>query len=72
MHLNETHEGPAARTNACSGPPFGPGFDPETVERIEKLEVHGSSIGDPGSDFCVFKAFDAEGQEIGSRRLAGY
>ena len=72
MHVIEKLEGDMARRTARQAAPFGAGFPVEIVEKTELLEIHGSSITDPGPDFCEFKAFDAEGMKIGERRVAGY
>lgn len=72
MHLIETHEGTRAQQVAAEGIPFGAGFPKEIAEQTTKLEVHGSSFNDPGPDFCLFKAFNADGEVVGERRVNGY
>jgi hypothetical protein len=42
------------------------------VAKTETLEVHGSEINDPGPDFCEFRAFDAGGNLVGTKRVNGY
>ena len=71
-YLMGAHEGAAAKQLAGTDAPFGPGFPPEVVEKMAKLEVWGSSIKDAGSDYVVFKAFDADGKEIRVRTVGGY
>lgn len=72
-HLIQTHATPeAAQEVAKTREPFGPGFPNTVVEKIAKLEVWGSSLKDPGGDYCEFRAFDADGKTIDSRRLGGY
>jgi hypothetical protein len=72
MNLEVKFDGGRARKQAAAPPPFGPAFAPEIVARTERLEVHGSSFKDPGADFCEFRAFDAEGTLIATKRMEGY
>jgi hypothetical protein len=72
MHLIEAHDGDAAVRVASERIPFGAGFPTEIAEKTKKLEVHGSSFNDPGPDFCLYRAFDADGQMIGERQVNGY
>lgn len=72
MHLVQRCAGEEARNMATSPPPFGPGFGPDVASRTETVEVWGSSSSDPGPDFCEFRAFDANGQEIARARTGGY
>ena len=65
-------KGKEARENAAAAPPFGPRFSPEVVAKTKTLEVHGSEFSDPGPDYCEFRAFDAQGNLIGSKRVDGY
>ena len=71
MHLIETHTGEAARALATTRRPFGPGFSEEEAQTIHTLEVHGSSFNDPNSDYCEFRAINAQGQ-LPPRRITGY
>jgi len=64
-------EGGPARKQAAAPPPFGPGFNAEIVAGTETLEVHGSEISDPGPDYCEFRAINAEGTIIGTKRVNG-
>lgn len=72
MHLHTKSTGTAARSLASSPPPFGPGFRDEVVARVEAVEVWASGFGDPGDDFCEFRALDAAGKEIARTRIGGY
>ncbi len=72
MKLDVKFEGGRARKQAAAPPPFGPGFIPEIVAETETLEVHGSEFNEPGPDYCVFRAFDAEGHIVGTKRINGY
>jgi hypothetical protein len=65
-------KGKEAKENAAAAPPFGPGFNAEIVATTETLEVHGSEISDPGPDYCEFRAFNAGGNIIGTKRVNGY
>lgn len=71
-HLIVSHEGAAAQIVASLTPPFGPEFPSEVVEQTERLEVWGSGLNDAGCDYCIFKAFAADGNEIKTRTLGGY
>lgn len=72
MKIDVKFQGGRARKQAAAPPPFGPEFSPEIVARIETLEVHGSELKDPGPDYCEFRAIDAEGNVIGTKRIDGY
>ena len=71
-HIIETICGDAARLKAEEKPPLGAGFPQELLPDIEVLEVWGSSIKDPGPDWCEFKAFDRSGTMIKTIRVSGY
>lgn len=62
-------EGQEAKTKAAERPPLGPGVEDP---RIASLEMWGSSFTDPGEDWCEFRLYDANGIELGKRRLRGY
>ncbi len=72
MKLEVKFEGGRARKQAAAVPPFGPAFDPEIIAKTETLEIHGSDFKDPGADYCEFRAFDAEGTLIATKRMEGY
>ena len=72
MNLHAKSIGERARKQAEVQPPFGPGFDAKIVGQTETLEVHGTSFNDAGPDYCEFRAFDAKGEQIGTRRIGGY
>jgi hypothetical protein len=72
MNLDVKFEGGRARKQASATPPFGPAFSAEIVAKTETLEVHGTEISDPGPDYCEFRAFNAEGNLIGTKRVNGY
>jgi hypothetical protein len=71
-HLIKASTGEKARKEARTPRPFGPGLPDSVVRRTEKLEVVGSSFDDPGADWCEFRAYDADGKLIASRRVMGY
>lgn len=72
MKLEVKFQGGRARKQAAAPPPFGPEFNPEIVARTERLEVHASEFKDAGADFCEFRAFDAEGTLIATKKINGY
>lgn len=72
MHLISTETGAAAKKEACTMPPFGPGFGEDVRAAVEKLEVWGTKASNPGPDYCEFRAFDAQGKQIGTKRVDGY
>ena len=72
MKLIEKFSGVQAKQSAASRPPCGAGFSEKIVSKTETLEVHGSEINDPGPDYCEFRAIDAEGNIIGTKRVNGY
>ena len=72
VHLIESRDGKRAKKAAEERAPFGPGFPESVATRTERLEVWGSSFNDPGPDLCLFRAFDAAGQVVAERKVAGY
>lgn len=72
MNLIAKFTGLHARKEAASKPPFGAGFKAEIVAKTETLEVHGSELKDAGGDFCEFRAFDANGTLLGTKKVNGY
>lgn len=72
MTLLAKFTGLHARKEAAARPPFGAGFKAEIVARTETLEVHGSELKDPGSDYCEFRAIDAEGTLLETKKVRGY
>jgi hypothetical protein len=72
MYQGETRTGEAAKKLAADGYPFGPGWPEELVERIHKVEIWHSSFNDPGPDFNLFKAIDAEGKLLTEKKIGGY
>lgn len=72
MNLIAKFTGEAARKEAAGKPPFGAGFNAEIVAKTETLEVHGSELKDPGPDYCEFRAINAGGNIIGTKRVNGY
>jgi hypothetical protein len=71
-HLTKAKTGEKARKEARAPRPFAPGLPDSVASRTEKLEVVGSSFDDPGADWCEFRAYDADGRLITSRRVRGY
>lgn len=65
-------EGQPAQKEAQSKPPFGPGLDPAVAGAIQILEIWGSSFSDPAGDYTEFKAFNKDGEQIASKRVAGF
>lgn len=69
--LNES-EGDDAKRQAREPAPFGPAFPEPVVAVTAKLETWGSSFTDAGGDWCEFRAFNASGEQIATRRIDGY
>lgn len=72
MYLISSTTASDLKAAAMRNPPFGPGFSEEESARGARLDVWGTSLNDPGSDYCVFALWDAEGKQIASRRVEGY
>jgi len=72
MKMLARFSGVHARTEAAAKPPFGAGFKAAIVAKTESLEVHGSEIGDAAPDCCEFRAFDADGNLVGTKKVKGY
>ena len=72
MNFLAKAKGQLARADAAAAPPFGAGFNAEIVVKTEVLEVNGSEFSAPGIDYCEFRAFDARGNLVGTKRVDGY
>jgi len=72
MTLVAKFTGIHARQEAAARPPFGAGFKAKIVAKTETLEVHGSEACDPGPDFCEFRAIDAGGTLLATKKVRGY
>jgi len=72
VNLIAKFTGNQAKQSAASKPPSGAGFSEKIVSKLETLEVHGSEVNDPGPDYCEFRAIDAAGNIIGTKRVNGY
>ena len=70
MHLIETVT-ETMEVQAKSKPPFGPGFAAVPEEAV-KMEVWGSSLKDPGPEYCEFRLLDKDGNVLDKKRVAGY
>lgn len=65
--------GEHARKAVQEKPPFGLSItDEEVIARVERVKVTGSSFTDPGDDWVLIEAFDAEGKDVASRKVEGY
>jgi len=72
MYQGETYTGEAAKKFAKAKYPFGAGFSEDTADKVHTVEVWHSSFKDPGPDFNIFKALDANGNLIAENRADGY
>lgn len=71
-YLISTFSGETAKYQAQARRPFGPGLDRGLAQRVEKLEVWGSTFKDPGGDYCEYKAYDANNTLLANERVQGY
>ena len=71
-HKLSDADGEEAKKQASERAPFGPGFPEPVVAMTVRLEVWGSSFKDDGGDWCEFRAFDAQGKSLATRRIDGY
>jgi len=65
------NDDPKMKQTATQSAPFGPGFDQETVEQADSMQVWGSSFDDPGADFVEFQLFNGD-KMIAKKRVGGY
>jgi hypothetical protein len=56
---------------ALEPPPFGAGW-PEVVRIAETILVYESEAHEAGPHFYLLLAYDAEGNEVGRKRLTGW
>lgn len=71
MYLYETHEGKEAKEFVNRRLPSG-GEWPEVACEVQRVEVWASNIDDSGADHYVLVAIDADGEEIGRKRIRAY
>ncbi len=70
MHLYDTIKDENARTFCETTLKMEPAeFDLDAVNRVE---VFGTDIDDPGSDYCEFRVIDCQGKVMAVRRELGY
>ena len=60
MYLFATSTLPNLKVEARTKPPFGLGFDAETVERATRMESWATQITDPGPDRMEFRLFKGD------------
>lgn len=70
--LRDSYSGQQAREQAEEQPPLGPGMPQDILPHIEKLEVWASKFEEPGPDYCEFRAFNAKGERIFTKKVDGY
>jgi hypothetical protein len=70
MRLEETYTGAEAQRFALEPPPYGAGW-PEVADEAETILVYESEPSDPGHQFVLLLAYDAEGNEVGRKQLGG-
>lgn len=70
MHLYDTIKGEDARSFCESTLKLdGADFD---LDAINRVEVFGTDIDDPGEDYCEYRVIDCSGKVIAVRREQGY
>ena len=70
MYLYDTLKGEAARKYCEDSLKLDPSrFDLDSVNRIE---VYGTDLDDPGEDYCEFRVIDCRDKVIAVRREMGY
>lgn len=49
-------------------------MEPEVwdLNAVNRVEIHGTSLEDPGTDYCEFRVFDRSNKLMISRRELGY
>lgn len=72
MHKIDELTGDNARILCLSKPPFGPGAGAAETAQVERIEIWGSGIKDPGPDYCEVRTFDAAGAALKIYRIEGY
>jgi len=70
-YVMEKYEGPAAKTKAENDGWLEPNMR-DVREKVERLELLGSSFSDPGADFCEWIAYDENGAILSTRTINGY
>ncbi len=66
MHLHDTLKGQFCETTLRMTPAE---FD---LDAINRVEIFGTDIDDPGDDYCEFGVIDCQGKVMAVRRELGY
>lgn len=70
MHLYETKKGQAAAEFCAETLKLDPAqFDLASIDRVE---IFGTDIDDPGDDYCEFRVIDNKDKVLAVRREMGY
>ncbi|MEA3376529.1 MAG: hypothetical protein U9R72_10100 [Chloroflexota bacterium] len=70
MRLQATYRGAEAQRFAFEPPPYGAGW-PEVADEADVIFVYEKEPHEPGAHFHFLLAYDAEGHEVGRKRVAG-
>jgi hypothetical protein len=71
MRLRVSYTGPEAQRVAEEPTPYGAGW-PEVADVAETIFVYESEPHEPGPQFYLVLSYDAEGNELGRKRLGGW
>ena len=70
MHLYDTKTGETGRQFCLKDLKLDPAkYD---IENIDRVEIYGTDIDDPGADYCEFRVIDKKEKVIAVRREEGY
>ena len=71
MRLVAAYRGAEAQRYALEAPPYGAGW-PEIAHEAAVIYVYAKEPHEPGAYFVLLLALDAEGNEVGRKRLGVY
>jgi hypothetical protein len=70
MRLMNAYRGPEAQRFAREPPPYGAGW-PEVADEARVIFVYIKEPHEPGAYFVLALAYDADGNEVGRKRIGG-
>jgi hypothetical protein len=71
MHHLMTHNG-NDMIRAALQIPASPDVPSHVIAKAEKMVINGTTVTDPGDDYCEFLIYDGEDKHLGTYRVDGY
>jgi hypothetical protein len=68
MYLYDTIQGEKAR-QYCEN---NLNMDPADLDAVNRIEIYGTSMNDPGEDYCEYRVIDCRNKLMAVKRQSGY